>query len=315
VLMERPTGASAASHTGWMLLAFTGELEHEVMPATVGDRPMMVLRDGDRIRVADATCPHRGAHLGYGGVLSGEVVKCPFHGRLIAVGDAAGGRHRVREYRTVVVGGAVFVLLDARHEYGFEGVVTALGRTHEVVPGFVMPARVSPEYVIENVFDAEHFESIHKVSGAPDLRLQRGAHGELAIEGTLRTRLPNAWQDGAVDAGGVATRFYARVFSSTLVLTELGAASNPYVVVTGATPTPGGCVIRVAAAVPAGDGGTPPAPDLVRALLTDSRTAFEQDLVVWEHLVPGAPQNLDERDDAVRQFREFCRQFEAGTPA
>ncbi len=30
--------------------------------------------------VADAYCPHLGAHLGVGGKVSGECIKCPFHG-------------------------------------------------------------------------------------------------------------------------------------------------------------------------------------------------------------------------------------------
>lgn len=32
-----------------------------------------------RAFLADATCPHLGAHLGYGGVIRGEVLRCPFH--------------------------------------------------------------------------------------------------------------------------------------------------------------------------------------------------------------------------------------------
>jgi phenylpropionate dioxygenase-like ring-hydroxylating dioxygenase large terminal subunit len=30
--------------------------------------------------VADAYCPHLGAHLGVGGEVAGECIKCPFHG-------------------------------------------------------------------------------------------------------------------------------------------------------------------------------------------------------------------------------------------
>jgi nitrite reductase/ring-hydroxylating ferredoxin subunit len=35
--------------------------------------------EGGRAFLADAYCPHLGAHLGHGGVVCGEVLRCPFH--------------------------------------------------------------------------------------------------------------------------------------------------------------------------------------------------------------------------------------------
>jgi nitrite reductase/ring-hydroxylating ferredoxin subunit len=32
------------------------------------------------LRVFDAFCPHQGAHLGHGGRMDGELLRCPFHG-------------------------------------------------------------------------------------------------------------------------------------------------------------------------------------------------------------------------------------------
>lgn len=302
---------AARAGLGWILLAFRAELRNEVTPATVGGRPLVVIRTDDRVRVADATCPHRGAHLGYGGTLVPEGIKCPFHGRLVKLGDPAGDAYRVREYPTAEFGDALFVLLDERHERGFQATVAALARTHELSPGFVLPARVAAEYVIENVFDAEHFQAVHKVSRQPRLEVHDGAHGELIVEGALVTPAPNVWQDGGGRAGPVTTRLRAHVFSPTLLLTELG--SN--VVITGATPTTGGSVIRVAVAAPRGPDGSPPQPDVVAGLTADSRTAFEQDMIVWEHLVPHAPQHIDERDDTVMAFRRFCEDFRCQSPA
>jgi 3-ketosteroid 9alpha-monooxygenase subunit A len=168
---------------------------------------------------------------------------------------------------------------------------------------------VTPEYVIENVFDAEHFESVHKVSGTPRLTVSEGSSGELVVLGELRNRLPNAWQEQAVQGEPVVTRVVAHVVSPTLVLTELGTGQQRYAVVTGATPTASGCVIRVAALVPRGQDGAPVDPWAAQGLLRDSRTAFEQDITVWEHLIPGAPHTFDERDAAVLRFRAFCESF------
>jgi len=305
---------AAQADLGWILLAFRAELRNEVTPATVGGRPLMVIRTDDRIRVADATCPHRGAHLGYGGTLVPDGIKCPFHGRLVKLGNHAGDAYQVREYPTVEFGDALFVLLDERHEKGFQATVAALARTHELSPGFVLPAHVAAEYVIENVFDVEHFQAVHRVSRQPRFEVRDGAHGELIVEGSLDSPAPNVWQDGDRD-GPVTTRLCAHVFSSTLLLTELGPIGAPNVVITGATPTVGGSVIRVAVAAPRGPDGAPPRPDAVAGLTADSRTAFEQDMVIWEHLVPHAPQHVDERDDMVMAFRRFCEDFRSHVPA
>lgn len=303
-----------AAGEGWVLLAFRQELRNEVTPVTVGGRPLAVVRQGERIRVVDATCPHRGANLGYGGALVGESIRCPFHGRLIGVGKGGRERLRVRAYRTAEFGDAVFLLMDERHENGFAAALEAFAKTHDLTPGFVLPARVAAEYVIENVFDAEHFQTVHQVSNLPRLAVRPGTDGQLLVEGTLEAPEANAWQEPAA-AGPVVTRICAHVFSPTLVMTELGPPEEPMLVFTGATPTASGCVIRVAAALPRGPHGTPARPEVVAGLIADSRTAFAQDMVVWEHLVPDAPQNFDELDHAVVEYRRFCAGFRAPEPA
>lgn len=301
--------------TGWHLLAFTAELDGDVAPVTVAGHPLVLVRDGGSVRVGDATCPHRGANLGYGGTLVGEgLVRCPFHGRLVALGEVSRPGYRVREYPTLVAGGAVFVLFDEGHENGLHTLLDSFLVTHTVVPGFVLPARVEPEYVIENVFDAEHFQAVHKVADQPQLTVADGAGGELVVRGELHNRRPNLWQAGGSDGQSVVTQVIAHVLSPTLVLTELATGADRYAVVTGASPTATGCVIRVAAIVPAGPDGDPADPVAARGLLRDSHTAFEQDMAVWEHLTPGAPQHFDERDEAVLTFRRFCERFAASSP-
>ena len=295
---------------GWVLLAFTTELQADVTPASAAGRPLVVVRQDGRVRVADATCPHRGAHLGFGGELVGDwVVRCPFHGRSVAVGEGRRAGHQVAEHPVREIGGAIFALLDPDQERGLGETLDRLDQTHVVSPGFVLGARVAAPYVVENVFDGEHFETVHKVVGAPRMAVNRGEHGELLVAGKLHNRRANDWQAARDDGGLVSTRFLAHVFSPTLVMSELGAADRPYLVFTGATPVPGGCMIRVAVAIPRTPRQDGPDEELVAGLVRDSRTAFEQDLVVWEHLVPGAPQHLDERDEAVAEFHRFCAEF------
>ena len=48
---------------------------------TVNDAELIARRDaGGAVRVYDAFCPHQGAHLGFGGVVERDCLRCPFHG-------------------------------------------------------------------------------------------------------------------------------------------------------------------------------------------------------------------------------------------
>jgi 3-ketosteroid 9alpha-monooxygenase subunit A len=294
--------------TGWILLAFQGELQSDVTPATVAGRPLMVIREGGRLRVTDATCPHRGANLGYGGELVAGGIRCPFHGRLVKLGIGGAG-YEVREHPTLQLGDALFVLIDGRHDRGFGDFATALSGTHELTPGFRLPVAVEADHVVENVFDAEHFESVHKLSRTPQLKVRHGNCRELIVEASLQSPAPNVWQDvDGVHQGPIVSRLCAHVFSPFLVVTELGAVDAPSVVITGATPSKTGTIIRVAVLVPQ-QSTAHARPDVISGLVADSRTAFEQDVMIWEHLVPGAPQNFDKRDDTVVAFRRFCEEF------
>lgn len=297
-------------YLGWHQVAFTREIAEELRAVQVGELPLVLVRTRERLRAFDAACPHRGAHLAYGGCLDGEIIVCPFHGRRIGLGNDSPSGYHVREYPVLDVGGSVFVLLSERFEHGFTPYMHGLDETHYFVPGFTLPARVAPEYVIENVFDTDHFHAVHGISRRPHLEVRPGADGHLAVEAIFRTSRPNPWQQAPAGEDPVETRFLARVFSPTLCASELGSGDHRHVVVTAATPTAdGGCVIRVTLAFPPPDGGGPPDADLVRSLMRDSKTAFEQDMVVWEHLVPGAPSRLEASDRPVIEYRAFCERF------
>lgn len=292
-------------HDGWHLIALGDELTEPVTPLSLGSRALVAVRERDTTRIFDGVCPHRGAHLGYGGVLTdGPAIVCPFHGRRIGLG-AGPGRLRVCEHDVVACGGAVFVRLaegdEPRHQ-GLPLVLKELMGTHDITGALVGQAPVPPELVIENAFDFDHFSPVHKVARLARPTVSIGEDGELSITTAFRTGAP-AWEKGG---GDVTSRFYARVFSPHVVVTELGPSGSSHVVITGANPAPGGCVTRIAIGVRR---GSPPA--TVQALVDGARRAFEQDLRIWEHLDLETAENLDARDAPVREFREFCARFAA----
>jgi 3-ketosteroid 9alpha-monooxygenase subunit A len=66
---------------GWFRVAYSSEIAvGELKPLHYFGRELVVFRgeDGDA-RVFDAHCPHLGAHLGHGGKVEGNGIRCPFH--------------------------------------------------------------------------------------------------------------------------------------------------------------------------------------------------------------------------------------------
>jgi 3-ketosteroid 9alpha-monooxygenase subunit A len=296
-------------YTGWCQVAFERDLTNDLTAASVGTSQLVLVRAPNGIRAFDAVCPHRGTHLAFGGRLDGEAILCPFHGYRIGLGQLSDKGFRVREYRTMTMGGMVFVLMSELHENGFTALMARLAREHVFVPGFAMLLHVSPELVIENGFDNTHFRSVHGICNEPEFVLRPSQSGELIVEGMFELP-PAPWQNGKQRHNLVRAPYIARAFSPCLAVTELGG-ETPYGVITAATPTPdGACVVRLSLAVPTPSDSSEPSQDWCRMMLGYSRAGLEQDRIIWENLSITSPSRLTVQDSVVIQFREFCQRFQ-----
>src|SRR4051812_40483999 len=108
---------------GWFQLAFEEELEPIFTPLRFASRSLMAVRNPESgvVRVFDAVCPHRGAHLAHGGRLAGDAVICPFHSYRIGLGTNSADGFCVREYPALVAAAGLFVRLSDRESPDFPG--------------------------------------------------------------------------------------------------------------------------------------------------------------------------------------------------
>lgn len=307
---------------GWYLLAFLPELEEGINPLEVGGQSVIAIRCGGEVTVFDATCPHRGANLGYGGKLDRDCIVCPFHGKRIKLGGDGQRRLTVGQHYVTQAGEAVFVRIgdDPSIDRGFEVAIKEAARTHQIVAATVTTTRIDAEFIVENAFDVDHFFAVHNVPRIQGMKVTLGESGELTIDGEFRTAA-SPFTDDAEEAIArqqanpneqisytSVNRFYARAYSPHVVLTEFGDPSNASVVITGAVPLKtGGCQARVAIGVKPNQLAAMP------FLIAGAEKALAQDVVVWDHMDLAAPERLDARDSAVIAFRMFCNNFSEST--
>jgi nitrite reductase/ring-hydroxylating ferredoxin subunit len=108
---------------GWYVVAESAELAAgTVLTRRYFDKELVVFRgEGGEAALLDAFCPHLGAHLGKGGCVAGETIRCPFHGwrfdgrgRCLEVPFAQKipPKAEARSYPVREVGGFVFAWYD-----------------------------------------------------------------------------------------------------------------------------------------------------------------------------------------------------------
>ena len=303
------TVTDTRGYLGWHLAAFAEDLTADVTPVDIGDQRLVAVRSEDdgRVRVFDATCPHRGAHLGHGGRISRGCLLCPFHGRRVHLGTEERGAYRVAEHESLMVGDALFVRLNGGPDHGFGAALADLGRTHLIRAGFTRHIAVESSVVVENAFDPEHFAPVHGMSDIPAMNPVPGPDGELVVDSELKTRGRAMWQQSG--DGAASFRFLARAYSPTLVVTQVGAEADAPYFLTGTAPAEGGCTARVAVAFRRPPNGRNPSPLFVAGLIAGSMKAFREDIPIWENLARDHRTGYDERDHVVRTFRDFVSRF------
>jgi len=216
--------------TGWFQIGWSDELPAgEVRPLSYFGRDLVAYRtDSGRLVVLDAYCEHLGAHLGHGGSVAGEDIRCPFHGwqwsaegrntcipyqkttnriRRIGTWHAAERDGIMYIWHNVEGGSPIYdvpSIFDLFPEAGTSEDYHAPGEAGRFRTG-ELP--IHPQYASENGVDFAHFKYVHRADEIPtvvhrefgehdfqtELALnfkRRGADGEVeTVEGRTKASL------------------------------------------------------------------------------------------------------------------------------
>jgi nitrite reductase/ring-hydroxylating ferredoxin subunit len=303
--------------SGWICVAYDREIARgEVKPVRCAGRELVLFRGDDgKVRALDAHCPHLGAHLGVGGRVEGNELRCPFHGWRF---DGKGACTRIPHARKIPprarasawavreANGFVFVWHDRE---GRPPWFEIPAEPEHDSPEWSRPHRV--EYTIrsrwrelsENAVDRAHFAALHAYPEPPELAFETDGP-RYSMRSKVRWKRFGRAITLLVDIHGHGP-FYVR--------TE-GRSEAPFLVLGGANPVDEDTVhqrlsIYVSKRLP-----WPLRNVLVRLVQHSLQKEFERDIPIWENKIALRRPVLSEGDGPIMRLRAWSEQFFGAAP-
>jgi len=192
---------------GWFVVAFSDELlAGQVLNRHYFGQDIVLYRTAQgEAHAIHPYCPHLGAHLGHGGTVVEETLRCPFHGwcfdpdgRCVSVpGLAHPPRIPVKHWHLHEASGIVYVYHHARGAAPDWRVPPVETEGWSADRRAQWRLRTHPQEILENGFDIAHFKALHGIpkyeilqppaGDGPAMRMQIGYEG--APEETICTAI------------------------------------------------------------------------------------------------------------------------------
>jgi phenylpropionate dioxygenase-like ring-hydroxylating dioxygenase large terminal subunit len=297
---------------GWFRAVYASELAGGgVRPLHVLGRELVVFRgEGGAAHVLDAHCPHLGAHLGHGGRVEGEGLRCPFHGWLWA-GD---GRclevpyakrvppaARIRSWPVVERNGIVWLWHDAqgrppRFEVPTLPEVGAPDWTPLEIRRWTVRSRWLD--MNENAVDQAHFQFVHGTHTMPRTTAEIDGH-VLRCRSRMKQGTPRGEVEGSLDTDdygpGLQTVRLSGIVDTLMVNTAVPIDADTTDVSFAYT-----VCAKAGAEAARGVGG---------AIIRDLEKQMSQDIPIWEHKAYWDRPALCDGDGPIAVYRRWMRQF------
>ena len=308
---------------GWFQVAYSDELlAGGVMPLHYFGQHMVLFRGEDgQPHVLDAYCPHLGAHLGYGGKVVGNCIKCPFHSWKF---DGTGQCVEVPYSQHIPPKAKV---KSAWHVQEVNGLILVWHHLQGKAPEWHIP--VNEEYqnelwtpyerrrwkikthnqeMAENAVDSAHFHYVHGTVEMPKSHATVEGHILKVKSGTVM-KTPMGKTTGSIEShshgfGYSLTRFHGIV--ETLLVASQTPIDDDYVDVRFSFTVKKLATGDVTSTVGA-------------AFIREIERQLGQDIPIWENKIYVNPPLVVDNDGPIGVFRRWTKQFysepEAGSGA
>jgi len=302
---------------GWFQVAYSADVgDRQVVPLRYFGQELVLFRtQSGAAQVLDAYCPHIGAHLGFGGTVDGECIRCPFHSWAygtdgvcldIPYAQRIPRGAQVRSWPTVERSGLVFVWHSlAASEPQWQP--PALGEFDDADwvgyhrHQYIVKSAV--QEVIENVFDVAHGKYVHQ--NAQGLAMPTVA---FSFDG----HCAEAVFDIDIPLVGGPTR-HVTTLHGPAIATNRSTGQGTKVFYSNYTPIEAEVLeVNFSFMTPRSTADDPTGERSARSA-QGTVMAFEQDIPIWEHKIHRRVPLLCDGDGAMSQFRVWMRQFYAGS--
>lgn len=325
---------------GWFIIGTADDFSgSEPTPMTYFGKKLVGFRgqqDG-RVHVLDAYCPHLGANLGYGGLIEGDTIRCPFHAwRFDASGQCVEipyanripARACLRHWSTHESHGWVFLWHDpqggppaydipALAEYGDPEWTPWISRRLEL--------KTHPREIIENVADKAHFVYVH---GFKEI-LEFSNH----YEGHLATQVMKGLSEFGSTSETTATYYgpaYQITWMDSIFESRLLNANTPidgehvhlwFGVMLKRAPITADTKMMLEMLFEKQEVhvGTEISDDHLQAIqqlyVEATRKGFDEDVAIWEHKLFRTDPVLCDGDGPLAKLRRWYSQFYTDVPA
>jgi nitrite reductase/ring-hydroxylating ferredoxin subunit len=265
--------------------------------------------------IVDAHCPHLGAHLGHGGQVEGDALRCPFHGWEF---DAHGRCTRVPYARRIPPQASLRVYPSVERN----GVLFFWHHAEGAPPDFELPeipewqdpafashwerhewtVRTHPQEVLENGIDWAHVMPVHGFESPGEIVCRfEGPHFDWGLDTSKTIDL----LDDAEDQFRFRVRSYGLGVS---VVRYEGRFRTVFQI--GQTPMESDTTrITFSILTRRCDEADSEKAAALDAYVRDQVHTFEQDFPIWEHKLYRERPLLCEADGPIQEFRSWAGQF------
>jgi 3-ketosteroid 9alpha-monooxygenase subunit A len=315
--------------SGWYMVGWSSDFPRgESKPLSYfGAELVIYRRESGGLVVLDAHCRHMGAHLGYGGCVDGDSIRCPYHGWAWSadgfnsdipysspekMGNLKLKKWQVHEVDEIVL---VYYSNDGRppiynppkRMIRFDGETWA---AQDATIKIWRDEPISPQYMAENAADAAHFKYVHRAAEIAGVS-EFGADGGVFTARLDLTFGGHAARTWATPCGPVDGHIITEGWGLGLGWSRLQAFDD-VIYLLGITPTsPYTADLRSTTWVARKRSDGSIMTEKIRDMWVAQQNAqVESDLRVWRHLsyVENAPWALSE-SSTMRVLRRWAKQF------
>jgi phenylpropionate dioxygenase-like ring-hydroxylating dioxygenase large terminal subunit len=296
---------------GWFRAAYSHELDPgEVKTLGFFGQELVLFRtEGGEARLFDPFCPHLGAHLGFGGQVDGESLRCPFHhwefdgeGRCshIPYAKRIPAKAKIRSWPVVERYGLIFFWHHRDGEApSFEiPEIPEIGDTGWTTPD-IMHWQVRANWLDmnENCVDQAHFKFIHGTRTIPPTTAR--AEGHLHVAESIFTM--------TVPGGEAEATLVTLDYGPGLQLVRISGLIDTLMINTSTPMDAENTDVSFCYTVRA-EGETRKM-HLAEAVVKDLKQQFEHDRPIWENKAHWERPVLCDGDGPIPGYRKWYRQF------